>query len=476
MISSLFFAVHRYAWVLETAGKLLKTPAAHGEEVSKVEYQINTRIYNNAFCGLIRNGYPFAYDSENGDFLSLLIDGSAYRCPSNSVKNILREEYQMVCEGKALSSAPSWTDFDFNDSKPVEKTDDIAGIGEPEESIEIPIIETNEVEVQEIVEPLMKEAEVKPKFQPKNRMEVNESVLEKPEPIASITTSPINSTGSEEEISINARRGIFARFRGLPEANPLTPATEKGFLPRGPLEQPEAEPVVIGTTCSDMAKKIILSEIEEKRDYSHDGGGLFQHMHRVTLQKMYGSSVSGPYRFVLWPTIFVEKVSGKVFADFLLHVTDPNGNEYVHCTDENCKEISVNVDGREFNVFGTWVNGELETHVTLRGKTASMFTIEDDVHIMMPKEAIDDNFFEQFRLERKGQPKHFIVPFKDNNRGERMIPIIGYVEVNRKKYPLERREGNTLRYKISGNGEKIISGHWEENRFIFTVDAANRIV
>ena len=111
--------------------------------------------------------------------------------------------------------------------------------------------------------------------------------------------------------------------------------------------------------------------------------------------------------------------------------------------------------------------------VRLDGRTDSMFQIDDEVNKEEPEDNFSNTYLDQFRLERKGQPKHFIVPFKNNNRGEKNIPIVGYVEVNRKRYPLERRDGNTLSYRYSG-GERIIKGHWEEGTFKFTVEDANR--
>jgi len=40
------------------------------------------------------------------------------------------------------------------------------------------------------------------------------------------------------------------------------------------------------------------------------------------------------------------------------------------------------------------------------------------------------------------------------------------VELRGRKYPLERREGNMLRYRYNAN-EKVIRGHWENGSFKF---------
>lgn len=214
---------------------------------------------------------------------------------------------------------------------------------------------------------------------------------------------------------------------------------------------------------------------DKTESYNHDGGKIFTHVHQVTLKKQFGNNSVGPYRFIFWPMYIVEMQSKKTWADFLVHVTDQNGNEILLCTDGVYKELIVKVDGRELNVYATWTNGVFESHISPYGKTASIFTIEDEVFKEEPEEAEHDGFLDQFRLERKGQPKHFIVPFKNNNRGELNIPIVGCVELGGKRYPLERREENTLRYRYHGS-DKIIRGHWERGVFKFTVDDANRFV
>lgn len=214
---------------------------------------------------------------------------------------------------------------------------------------------------------------------------------------------------------------------------------------------------------------------DKTASYNHDGGMIFTHIHQVILKKQFGNSSVGPYRFIFWPLRIVEMQSKRTWADFLVHVTDQNGNEMLLCTDGVYKELIVKVDGKEFNVYATWTNGVFESHISPYGKTASIFTIEDEVFKEEPEDAARDSFLDQFRLERKGQPMHFVVPFKNNNRGELNIPIVGCVELGGKRYPLERREENTLRYRYHGN-DKIIRGHWEKGLFKFTVEDANRFV
>lgn len=218
-----------------------------------------------------------------------------------------------------------------------------------------------------------------------------------------------------------------------------------------------------------------VPEAVKTESYNHDGGKIFSHIHQVVLKKQFGNSSTGPYRFIFWPLRIIELQSKKTWADFLVHVTDQNGNETLLCTDGTYKELIIKADGKEFNVYATWTNGIFDSHVSLHGKTASIYTIEEEVYREEPEDVKHDSFLDQFRLERKGQPKHFIVPFKNNNRGELNIPIVGCVELGGKRYPLDRREENTLRYRYNGN-DKIIRGHWEKGLFQFSVDDANRFI
>jgi len=237
--------------------------------------------------------------------------------------------------------------------------------------------------------------------------------------------------------------------------------------------QPKAVTTAIPSDVS--ASKALIPEKPAEISYAHNGGELFKHIHQVVLKKSFGSDSIGPYRIFFWPTTIPEVTSGKNWADILVHITEPSGNEIVACTDGNYKELSLSLGKKEINVFGTWNNGIFESHVTLRGKTASMFTIEEDVYREVPEDIMHDDFLNQFRFEKRGQPKHFIVPFKNNNRGELSIPIIGYVELSEKKYILERREGNTLRYRYNGN-DKVVKGHWENEKFTFAIEDAVRFV
>lgn len=221
----------------------------------------------------------------------------------------------------------------------------------------------------------------------------------------------------------------------------------------------------------------VIQDIPSKPAFAHgqDGGELFQHIHTVTLKPKFGDAVLSQARFYIWPTRIIEMHPGQVFADILVHVTDKEGVECVRCSEGNNKQISiVTSDKKEFNVYGIWDNGSFTSYVTLAGRTESQNRMEEECVKNVPEHAVTDAFLDQFRFERKGQPSHFVVPFKDRNCGEQNIPIIGYVAANGRKYPLERREGNMLRYRYNAN-DKVIRGHWENGKFCFELEDATNI-
>lgn len=96
MQKDLFHADQNYAWVLELSKKLL-AHESNGEKANKTEHQINTRLFNNAFCGLLLLGYPYEIsDMEAAPYFILSIDDMEYSCPVMTVSNVLREEFNQV--------------------------------------------------------------------------------------------------------------------------------------------------------------------------------------------------------------------------------------------------------------------------------------------------------------------------------------------------------------------------------------------
>lgn len=277
----------------------------------------------------------------------------------------------------------------------------------------------------------------------------------------SVTSATLEAT--QQDVPVGDESSIV----GVDEAAVSNEVLRKPNVPSATIVESE-----MSSSTETQSASLIKTKIET---FIHDGGKVFTHVHTITLKKQFGSSSAGPYRFIFWPLCIVEMQSKKMWADFLVHVTDQNGNEILLCTDGVYKELNVKVDGKEFNVYATWRNGIFESHISPHGKTASIYTIKDEIYKEEPEEAEHDSFLDQFRFERKGQPKHFIVPFKNNNRGELNIPIVGCVELNGKCYPLERRDENTLRYRYHGS-DKVIRGHWEKGTFKFSVEDANCFV
>ena len=242
------------------------------------------------------------------------------------------------------------------------------------------------------------------------------------------------------------------------------------------IEETSVEPSPNLEAEGNMSLSNQQSETEsdtQKQDYLMDGGPLFQQVHIVTLNKKFAANATtGPYRFIFWPTWIIDNFAGHTFADVLVHITDPNGNETLLATDAQAKNMTFIHDGLQFNLYGVWDAGVFTSYVTLSGKSDSIFDLHDSVTKQEPEGPCTNAFLDQFRYEAKGKPKHFIVPFKNNNRGEANIPIVGYVEVNRKRTLLERCENNTLIYRYNGL-KHVIQGHWEDGHFVFQVQSVN---
>ena len=100
MSKELFYAPQTYALALECGRKLMANESEE-DKLVPVIHQMNTRIYNSAFCGILRTGYPFTIEkNENGNptFIKMKIDGMQHACPYTSVSNTLRGEFATVLE------------------------------------------------------------------------------------------------------------------------------------------------------------------------------------------------------------------------------------------------------------------------------------------------------------------------------------------------------------------------------------------
>lgn len=83
--------------ILRLAGELRDTCA--GSEDLKTDYQITTRLYSNAFAGLIRLGLmPGCEDRDGTAFLMFELEGRGHSCPARTIKNILKSDFAAVEE------------------------------------------------------------------------------------------------------------------------------------------------------------------------------------------------------------------------------------------------------------------------------------------------------------------------------------------------------------------------------------------
>lgn len=484
MQNLLFGTIQSYAWILEYARHLTDQEAKDGPP-DRIEHEINIRIYNNALCGLLYMGHPYEIVEENEiKFVAIMVEGNQFQCPLNTVSNVLHVEYdslikpelellkksetmenRMELENNLTSKIhiPNHTqDGKEKASKVADKLNGAfamqAGILKLDDFAFAPVKPQKMLELDaeaSLLQP--KTGKFKPKTQPMTL------------PISQMDQGEAKSKIEGKNQSGRFFSAIFGGERKKQES------ISESYMAVEKVDKQEKAMIQKKDTNKENSPITACPKEKESLNYSQDGGKLFKHIHEVTLRKKFAGTIVGPYRFIFWPIRILEKYPGKTWADFLVHITEPNGNETVMCTDDKYKELTIKMDGKEFNVYATWTGGIFESHLSLQGKTESMFILEEHLFKEEPEEAERDCFLDQFRYERKGQPKHFIVPFKNNNRGEMNIPIIGYVELNGKKYPLERRESNTLRYHYKGE-DKIIRGHWENGIFAFAIEDVNRMI
>lgn len=70
-----------------------------GKEDAKIDYQIASRIYNNAFSSMVLHGYePVMTMKDEIAILSMEFEGKTYECPARTVKNNLKSEFYKLEE------------------------------------------------------------------------------------------------------------------------------------------------------------------------------------------------------------------------------------------------------------------------------------------------------------------------------------------------------------------------------------------
>lgn len=466
-----FHAPQGYMVILEYARKLIRHESDRTEE-SRIQHQINTRLYNNAFCGLLKAGAPFKVREDHGkEFITMEIEDICYECPASSASNILRSEYG----GIILESQNQVTE-----KRDTERTEEVKNKGiksktEKEEKVTSPFLMKSGL-------PDMDSFEFSPPKKHKIR-DIGEEA----------------GKGMCCEENDHVEKGMVTashKRRDEPESKgeDLAPEQPVRFVPknerfRQPVPAPqntkpvkEEEDGKAGILSGLFGRKkkeeessgTVEAERKEGRNYHQDGGVPFMHIHYVALKRRFGDEVIANYCFIFWPTRIVEQYPKKTWGDFLIHVTNMDTmEETITCTDHKMKELTVEADQKEFSVFCFWNAGVFESHVVLRGKTDSMFRMEEKIDKKEPED-MRDSYLEQFRYEKKGQPKLFVAPFRGNNRGERQIPILGCVEIHDQKFPLERLDKNRIGYRCHGE-LKIIQGHWEKGSFVFTIEDGDPI-
>lgn len=498
MNNDFFGPLQSYIIVLEFARRLLDS---QNNEDDRIEYRMNSRIHNNAFCGLIKHGYPNYINNEK-TFVILELNEAVYKCPVNTAQNILgNDHFKKIVDSnssvgkkyiKYADDTHKEPDMVLANNFPVINLDNADKIVQKKDENSLsPFLTVSEIPlIDDIVFPQAENKRILDIGKPSSSNETGDVMAPKTKGISTDEGHPlfkprqplmdksrrISDFRVQEEKNDYSKPNIDAAFHFKTKAEISESKTQEKH--KGKFLSSLFGGTAIKKEKSSWSNSVSENNTEEtmltlgeknEKEYTHDGGALFRHVHQVLLRKQFGTDSIGPYRFVFWPCKIPDNDSREGWADILVHVTGPDGSELIACTDNKIRELHLNLGSKDFKVFALWNNGDLETNVTLEHKTASMFMLCEEVQVNKPELPLTDKYLEQFRFEQKGQPKHFVVPFKTNNRGEKNIPIVGYVELDTKRYPLERRDGNTLRYRWNSN-EKVIQGQWRNGKFHFLVE------
>ena len=517
----------KYLEIMKSSRHLIDSESG----VTSLEHQLHTRIYNSSFCSLLLCGSHCDY-REIGNRLVITLAGVEYPCPVQIVKQILRERYDEITSkclnAPAEKSEAASFEKVFNVTKDMDFDLENYDFSLPEiteSSVDVTLTSAEQDPATAVIGSVLSSPAALPghadalspergpkliredfaeqlpadtagvteetssAFTPASRSGITSvelmavpSEVKEPRFHAKWELSETGS-GTSSSVPSKEKRFLFWPFDRKknvePASDPETdqetvrnsePSVKRPFVrfqPKASFANAFPEPVVLP---AEEKPQIALSlhSPAPLRDYTHDSGELFMHRHIVTLKKRLGSDMIGPFRFTFWPTCIPD--SGNGFAEMLVHVIDDAGKkEELAVLDKQQHEKIFSFDGKELKAYGIWNNGTFESHISLCGPTASIFDLVEDVKVSLP-EKMTDNFLSQFRLEKKGQPKLFIVPFSSSNRGEQTIPIIGYAEVKGVRHALKRMEGNTLKYTYDGR-LKIVTGHFDLGRFTFSTDS-----
>lgn len=192
------------------------------------------------------------------------------------------------------------------------------------------------------------------------------------------------------------------------------------------------------------------------------------HTHYVILKKTYGTQVAGPYTIQIWPTEVIEMHPGQVPSGIFIRAKAPNGTVVCRTGDIRTKYVVLEIDRKQFNVFGFWENGVFTTMVATINTTASMYTMSEEIERECP-EHVSDSFLDQFRSKMSKRLEFFVVPVENVSHGESCVPIAAFVRVGDNNYVINNKgEGNKLRFTYDGELSEI-SGRWEGRKFLFSI-------
>lgn len=270
---------------------------------------------------------------------------------------------------------------------------------------------------------------------------IKEEIPEKPE--SKVPGAAANTAHPEPE---RKPMGVFSRF--LPKSKKQELKNTAQAVP-GP-ETAGAEPDVI-------------PQIPEEAP-----GERICHTHYVMLKKTYGTQVAGPYTIQVWPTEVIEMHTDKVPSGIFVRAKAPNGTVVCKTGDSRTKYVVLEIDRKQFNVFGFWENGVFTTRVDVINTTASMYTMSEEVEQECPAQ-VSDAFLDQFRSRESKRLEFFVVPVENVSHGVPCVPIAAFARVGDNNYVINNKgEGNNLRFSYDGELSEI-SGHWEDGKFSFTI-------
>lgn len=269
-------------------------------------------------------------------------------------------------------------------------------------------------------------------------------------PIAS--EAPAQEAAPQSQPAKASRGGMFSKF--LPKGKKqdvaeAVPAAQQPVMPE-PSVAPAAAPDEIPDTAGEKKGERIC------------------HTHLIMLRKTYGTQVTGPYVIQVWPTEVIEMHPDRTPSAIFIRAQAPNGAVICKASDGRTKYIVLDIDNKQFNVFGYWEDGQFLSEVSAINKTASIYTTSDEMEAESPEHPTDA-FLDQFRLREPHRPEFFVVPISNTIPVRGTVPIAAFVRVREKNYPVASRgPGDTLRFTYESQLEEI-TGWWENDRFTFSV-------